>query len=72
MLRRDSKTVERQAKDQRQKLHITEIELATQRQLVLELKASLQKVKEAAWMAKEASRATEMAVYEHDVLETET
>ena len=48
MPRRVSKTVERQAKDQRQKLHITEIELATQRQLVLELKASLQKVKEAA------------------------
>ena len=66
------KTVERQAKDQRQKLHITEIELATQRQLVLELKASLQKVKEAAWMAKEASRAMEMAAYECDVLETET
>ena len=41
------KIVERQAEDQRQQLHITEIDLATQKQLVMDLKAELQKVKEA-------------------------
>ena len=35
------KTMERQAKDQCQKLHLTEIDLATQRQLVLDLKVKL-------------------------------
>ena len=42
------KTVERQAEDQRQKLHLTEIDLATQRQLVIDLKVELQKAKEVA------------------------
>ncbi|XP_050260058.1 uncharacterized protein LOC126705177 [Quercus robur] len=42
------KTVERQAKDQRQKLHLTKIDLATQRQLVTDLKVKLQKAKEVA------------------------
>ena len=41
------KTVKKQAEDQRQQLHITEIDLATQKQLVMDLKAELQKVKEA-------------------------
>ena len=62
------KIVERQVEDQCQKLHITEIELAIQRQLVLELKADLQKVKEAARMANEAFRAVEMVAYECNVL----
>ena len=35
------KTVERQAEDQRQKLHLTKIDLATQKQLVIDLKAEL-------------------------------
>ena len=35
------KTVERQADDQRQKLHLTEIDLATQMQMVIDLKAKL-------------------------------
>ena len=42
------KTVERQVEDQRQKLHLTEIDLATQRQLIIDLKVELQKAKEAA------------------------
>ena len=42
------KTVERQAEDQRQKLHLTEIDLATEKQLDLDLKVELQKAKEAA------------------------
>ena len=41
------KIAERQAEDQRQQLYITEIDLATQKQLVMDLKAELQKVKEA-------------------------
>ena len=35
------KTAERQTEDQRQKLHLTEIDLATQKQLVIDLKAEL-------------------------------
>ena len=56
-----------QAEDQRKKLYLTKIELATQRQQVLELKAELQKAKEAAQVAKEAVMATETASYEHGV-----
>ena len=59
------------AEDQRKKLHLTEIELATQRQLVLDLKAELQKSKEATWVAKEVSEAEETASYERGVQETE-
>ena len=40
------KSVEAQAEDQRKQLYITEIELATLRQLVLDIKVELQKVKE--------------------------
>ena len=47
------KNAEDQVKDQCKKLHLTEIELATQRQLVLDLKAELQKAKDAAeWLRK--------------------
>ena len=51
------KTVERQAEDQRQKLRLTEIDLATQRQLVVDLKVELQKAKEATQLAREAVEA---------------
>ncbi|XP_030930486.1 MARCKS-related protein 1-A-like [Quercus lobata] len=47
--------MERQAEDQRQKLHLTEIDLATQRQLVIDLK--LQKAMVAAQLAKKATKA---------------
>ena len=53
------KNVKAQVKDQRKKLHITEIELATQRQLVLELKANLEKAKEATRAVKEVVEALE-------------
>ena len=65
------KTVERQAKDQRQKLHLTEIGLATQRQLVLDLKVELQKAKEVALLAKEAAEAEKQASYLLGVEETQ-
>ena len=65
------KNAEAQAEDQLQQLHITEIDLATQRQLVLELKAELEKAKEEAQVAREASEAAEMASFECGVLDME-
>ena len=66
------KNVKAQAEDQHKKLHLTEIELATQRQLVLKLKADLQKAKEATRAAKEVAEASEQAVYDCGVQETQT
>ena len=51
------KTMERQAEDQRQKLPLIEIDLATQRQLVIDLKVELQKANEATQLAKEVAKA---------------
>ena len=51
------KTSKRQAKDQRQKLHITKINLATEEQTVLDLKAELQRTKDVARVAREAAKA---------------
>ena len=65
------KNAEIQAEDQCKQLHMTEIELATQRQLVLDLKAELPKVKDAAQVAREATKAAEIASYERGVLDTE-
>ena len=66
------KNAEIQAEDQCKQLHMIEIELATQRQLVLDLKAELQKVKDAAQVAREATEATKIASYERGVMDTET
>ena len=57
------KTAERQAKEQCQKLHLTEIDLATQKQMVIDLKVELQKTKEEAQLAKEAAEAEKKASY---------
>ena len=57
------KTMERQMEDQRQKLYMTEINLATKKQIVLNLKAKLQKAKKAARVAREAAEATMNASY---------
>lgn len=54
------------------KLHIMKIELAIQRQLVLELKADLQKAKEAPQAVKEVVEASEQAAYDRGVQETQT
>ena len=64
--------MDRQMEDQRQKLHVTKINLATEKQIVLNLKAELQKVKEAARVAKEAAEAAVSASYDRGVVETET
>ena len=52
-------------------LYQTEIELATSRQLVMELKADLQKAKEAAHLAKKATEAEKQASYLLGVEETQ-
>ena len=53
----DLKNVQDQAEDQRKKLYLTEIELATQKQLVLGFKAELEKAKTATQTAEEAVEA---------------
>ena len=55
------KTIERHVEDQCQKLHLIEIDMAIENQLVLDLKVELQKAKEAAQLAKEASEAEKQA-----------
>ena len=51
---------------------MTEIELATSRQLVLDLKADLEKAKDVARVSRETSEATVTVSYKCGVLETET
>ena len=54
-----------------QKLHVTEINLATEKQAVLDLKAQLQQANKAAQVAREAAEATVKASYERGVLDIE-
>ena len=68
----DLKSTETQAENQRKQLHITEIKLATQRQLVLDLKVELQKAKDATRVSREAFEAVKVASYERGWQETET
>ena len=65
------KTAERQAEEQRQKLHSTEIDLATQKKMVIDLQVELQKAKEEVQLAREAAEAEKKASYQLDVEETE-
>ena len=51
------KTTEKQAKTLRSELHLCEINLATERQVVKELREELRKAKEAAQLLKEAAEA---------------
>lgn len=66
------KNVEDQAKEQHKKLHYVEIELATAKQQVADLKAELRKAKKAAWVTKESAKALEQRSYNLKVQETET
>ena len=66
------KNAQVQAKDQRKLLYQTEMELATQGQLVLKLKSELQKAKEVAQAKKEAAEAAKQASYLLGIEETET
>ena len=61
------KNVQNQAEDQCKKLYLTEIKLAIQEQLVLDLKAGLEKVKAAARTVEEAVKASRLASYEQGV-----
>ena len=65
------KTVEAQAENQRKLLYQTKIELATSKQLVLDLKAELQKVKESAQLAREVAETKKQASYILSVDETQ-
>ena len=51
---------------------MTEIKLAIQRHLILDLKAELQKFKDAARVAREATEVAKTASYERGVLDTKT
>ena len=64
------KTTTRQAKNMRQQLHLTEINLATKKQTVLDLKAQLKQAKEATRVAREAVKAAMAAFYECGVKDT--
>ena len=65
------KTAEAQAEDQRKQLYTTQINLATKKAVVLDLKVELQKAQEASKVAQEAAKAAETAAYERGILETE-
>ena len=65
------KTTEAQAKDQCKQLYTTQINLATEKAAVLDLKAELQKAQEALKVANEAVKAAEAVAYERGVMETE-
>ena len=65
------KTTTKQAEDMRQQLHLFEINLATKKQMVSDLKAELTQTKEAARLAREAAEAAVATSYECGVADTE-
>ena len=65
------KNVQDQAEEQHKKLYLTKIKLATQKQLVLDLKAKLEKAKAVVQMTKEAVEVSRQASYNLRVEETE-
>ena len=65
------KNAEKQAEEQHKQLHYTKINLATEKQLVKELREELQKAKEAAQLVKEAAEAEKQAAYMLGVEETQ-
>ena len=65
------KSAEAQAEDQRKKLYTTQLNLATEKAAVLDLKSKLQKAEEALKVAQEAATTAETSAYERRVLETE-
>ena len=65
------KNAEAQAEDQRKQLYTTQLNLATEQAVVLDLKDKLQRAEEALKVAQEAAKAVETAAYERGGLETE-
>ena len=66
------KTTEKQFEDIRKQLHYTEINLATEKQLVTELREELRKAREAAQLLKEAAEAEKHVAYTLTMEETQT
>ena len=65
------KTTERQFEEVRKELHYYEINLATEKQMVSDLREELRKAREAAKLLKEATEAEKQAVYALGVQETQ-
>ena len=65
------KTTEKQLEDISKQLHYTEINMATKKQLVTELREELRKAREAAQLFKEAAEAEKQAAYTLGVEETQ-
>ena len=65
------KTTEKQFEDIRKQLHYTEINMATEKQLVMELQEELRKAREAAQLLKEAAEAEKQATYTLGMEETQ-
>ena len=66
------KATKRQAEDLRKELHYYEINLATEKQLVKDLREEVRKAKEAAQLLKEAAEAEKQAAYALGVQETQS
>ena len=66
------KTTERQAEDLCKELHYCEINLATKKQMVTELREELHKAREATQLLKEATEAEKQAAYDLGVQETQS
>ena len=64
------KNAKAQVEDQCKKLYTTQLNLATKKATVLDLKAKQQKDEEALKVAQEVAKATESSAYERGVLET--
>ena len=64
------KTTEKQFEDIRKQLHYNEINLATKKQLVAELREELRKAREAVQLVKEAAEVEKQAAYMLGVEET--
>ena len=64
------KTTEKQAEGLRKELHYCEINLATEKKLVKDLREEVCKAKEAAQLLKEAAEAEKQAAYALGVQET--
>ena len=65
------KTTERQFEEVRKQLHYTEINMATEKQLVTELCEELREAREATQLFKEAAEAEKQAAYALGVQETQ-
>ena len=64
------KTTERQFEEVRKELHYSEINMATEKQMVTELREELRKAREVAQLLKEATEVEKQAAYDLGVQET--